>query len=110
MPRLSPLELVVAAIVAWLFIGVLGMLRAQHLKFVSHRLFPAGAIVGIVLAAVALSAIGSLPQSTVLPLGLPDLPFHVRLDSLSAFFLLLLGAASAAISLFAAGYFREDEG
>jgi hypothetical protein len=30
----------------------------------------------------------------VLPLGLPDLPFHLRLDSLSAFFLLLLGAAA----------------
>ena len=29
----------------------------------------------------------------VLPLGLPDLPFHVRLDALSAFFLLILGAA-----------------
>ena len=28
----------------------------------------------------------------VLPLGLPDLPFHLRLDALSAFFLLLLGA------------------
>ena len=29
-----------------------------------------------------------------MPLGLPDLPFHLRLDSLSAFFLLLLGAAA----------------
>ena len=33
------------------------------------------------------------PSTTVLPLGLPDLPFHLRLDALSAFFLLLLGAA-----------------
>ena len=32
----------------------------------------------------------------MLPLGLPDLPFHLRLDALSAFFLLLLGAAGAA--------------
>src|SRR5262249_52859074 len=45
----------------------------------------------------------------ILPLGLPDLPFHLRLDSLSAFFLLLLGVASAAISLYAAGYFRTAE-
>lgn len=43
-------------------------------------------------------------------MGLPDLPFHLRLDSLSAFFLLLLGAAGAAISWFAAGYFRASEG
>ncbi len=46
----------------------------------------------------------------MLPLGLPDLPFHLRLDSLSAFFLLLLGATSAAISLFSSGYFRSSEG
>jgi len=45
-----------------------------------------------------------------LPLGLPDLPFHVRLDALSAFFLLILGLAGAGISTFAAGYFRSGEG
>ena len=43
------------------------------------------------------------------PLGLPDLPFHFRMDSLSAFFLLLLGV-SAGVSVFAAGYIRPGEG
>ena len=46
----------------------------------------------------------------MLPLGLPDLPFHLRLDALSAFFLLLLGAVAAAVSLYSAGYFRSSEG
>ena len=46
----------------------------------------------------------------VLPIGLPDLPFHLRCDALSGLFLVLLGAASAGISLFAAGYFRQGEG
>jgi formate hydrogenlyase subunit 3/multisubunit Na+/H+ antiporter MnhD subunit len=45
----------------------------------------------------------------VLPLGLPDLPFHLRLDALSAFFLVLLGGAAAGISVFSAGYFRASE-
>ena len=107
---MSPLGLVIAAVVAWIAIGALGMVRPRHLAFVSHGLFPLGAAVGLALAVVAFFAIGQLPQSAVLPLGLPDLPFHLRLDSLSAFFLLLLGAASAAISLFAAGYFRSEEG
>jgi formate hydrogenlyase subunit 3/multisubunit Na+/H+ antiporter MnhD subunit len=104
------LGLVIAAIVAWLAIGAAGLLRPRNLAFVSHGLFPAGAAVGLALALVAFFAIGPLPQSTVLPLGLPDLPFHLRLDSLSAFFLLLLGAVSAAVSLYAAGYFRSEEG
>jgi formate hydrogenlyase subunit 3/multisubunit Na+/H+ antiporter MnhD subunit len=104
------LALVIAAIAAWLVIGALGLVRPRNLPFISHALFPAGAAVGLALAIVAFFAIGPLPASTVLPLGLPDLPFHLRVDSLSAFFLLLLGATGAAISLFSAGYFRSSEG
>ncbi len=55
-------------------------------------------------------ATGQAPQSLVLPLGLPDLPFHTRLDPLSAYFLLVLGLAGTGISTFAAGYFRSGEG
>ena len=50
------------------------------------------------------------PETAVLPLGLPGLPFHLRLDPLSAFFLLVLGSASAGVSAFASGYFRKGEG
>jgi len=106
----NALELVIAAIAAWIAIGSLGLVRPRHLTFISHVLFPLGAAVGLALAVVAFFAIGPLPQSAVLPLGLPDLPFHLRIDSLSAFFLLLLGAVSAAVSVFAAGYFRSGEG
>jgi formate hydrogenlyase subunit 3/multisubunit Na+/H+ antiporter MnhD subunit len=73
-------------------------------------LFTAGAVIGLFLAAVALIAMREVPQTIVLPLGLPDLPFHLRLDALSAFFLFLLGAAAAGISVFSAGYFRASEG
>ena len=50
------------------------------------------------------------PEQVTLPIGLPDLPMHVRLDALSSVFLFLLGAASAGISMFAAGYFRRGQG
>ena len=89
------LTLAVAAIAAWLLIGALGLARPRHLGFVSRVLFPLGAAVGLALAVVGFVGIASPPQTLVLPLGLPDLPFHLRLDALSAFFLLLLGAASA---------------
>src|SRR4029434_5956476 len=106
----SSLTLVLAAVGAWIAIGALGLVRPRSLMFVGFTLFPAGAAVGLALAVVAFFAIGPLPQSTVLPLGLPELPFHVRVDSLSAFFLLLLGSAGAAISLYSAGYFRSGSG
>ncbi len=107
---LSPLALVIAAIVTWLAIGALGLVRPRDLRFISHALFPVGAAVALALAIVAGYAIDAPPAAMVLPLGLPDLPFHLRLDALSAVFLLLLGGASVAISLFSAGYFRTSEG
>jgi hydrogenase-4 component B len=106
----APLPLVIAAMVAWLAIGAVGLVRPRNLRFVSRALFPAGALVALALAGVAGYAIHLPVASAVLPLGLPDLPFHLRLDALSAFFLLLLGATSAAISLFSAGYFRSSDG
>ena len=107
---LRPVDLVLAVIAAWLAIGMLGMLRPRNLAFISRLLFPLGAAVAVALAVVAFRTLDASPQSIVLPLGLPDLPFHLRLDSLAAFFLLLLGAAAAAVSLFSAGYFRSSEG
>ncbi len=89
---------------------MLGIVRPRRLRFVSLILFPAGATVGITLAVVAALAIGAPAQSLILPLGLPDLPFHIRLDALSAVFLLLLGATAAAVSLYSAGYFRSSRG
>ncbi|MEO8975372.1 MAG: proton-conducting transporter membrane subunit, partial [Casimicrobiaceae bacterium] len=104
------LTLVTFAIVAWIAIGAIGVVRPRALPFISRVLFPAGACVALALAGVALVAIGGPAQVAILPLGLPDLPFHLRLDALAAFFLLLLGAATFAVSLFSAGYFRAGEG
>jgi formate hydrogenlyase subunit 3/multisubunit Na+/H+ antiporter MnhD subunit len=104
------LHLVLAAIVVWLVIGAMGLARPRSLRYVGRVLFSLSALVGIVLAVVAFVSIGNPAQVLILPLGLPDLPFHFRLDALSAFFLLLLGAASAGISVFSAGYFRPSEG
>jgi hydrogenase-4 component B len=107
---ISSLHLVLTAVGAWLAIGALGLARPRNIVFVGRVLFTIGAGVGLILAAAALLAMGQAAQTAILPLGLPGLPFHLRLDALSAFFLLLLGAASAGISLFSAGYFRASEG
>jgi len=106
---MSPLPAIVIAIAAWLAIGVLCIAKPRDLRVV-RVLFPAGAIVGVVIAALALVALGDAAQTLVLPLGLPEMPFHLRLDPLAAFFLLLLGCACACVSLFSSGYFRSEEG
>lgn len=109
---MSPLTLLSGLVVAWLVVGALGLARPQRMGWVAHTLFPLGALIALGVAAVGLLSLldGFMVQHAVLPLGLPDLPFHLRLDALSGFFLLLLGVVSAGISIFAAGYFRVGEG
>ena len=105
-----PLDCILSAVAAWLLIGIAGVAALRRLSLVAHLLFPLGGLAALLLAAGAAWALTQPPQTVVLPLGLPTLPFHFRLDSLSAFFLLVLGATAAGVSVFAAGYFRRGEG
>jgi hydrogenase-4 component B len=107
----SPLADCLALVAAWLAIGIAGLLRPHSVRYAGRALFILGALVGIALAAVSVwSVVNGQTATCVLPIGLPDLPFHLRLDPLSSTFLLLLGAAATGVSFFSAGYFRDSEG
>lgn len=96
----------------WLLLAIAGMLKPHSIRYVARLLFPLGAVASLAMFCVAGEFLlaGRAPQTMTLALGLPDLPFHLRLDALSAFFLMVLGVAGAGISTFAAGYFRSGEG
>lgn len=104
------IDWVMTILAAWITLGVLGVLAPRNTALVARGLFPAGGVLALGLALVAGQALFDGPQTAVLALGLPGLPFHLRLDGLAAFFLMLLGAAGTGISIFAAGYFRHGEG
>ena len=106
----SPLVLCSLLLGVWGVIGFAGLLRPSSVGFVGRTLFPLGALCGAALAYVAATNLIATPERLVLPVGLPDLPVHLRLDGLSAAFLFLLGGASTGISIFAAGYFRRGDG
>ena len=105
-----PLDFAGGIVVYWLILGLLSLLLMRSPTLITRIIFPAGALGALLLAVTGLLALSQTPSIAVLPLGLPDLPFHLRMDSLSAFFLMLLGAAGFAISLYSAGYFRSMEG
>src|SRR5512134_3851130 len=98
------------AALAWIALGCCGLVAPRSHAFAGRVLYPAGAAVGVLVAAIAGFALFDEPSARVLPLGLPDLPFHARLDALSAFFLALLGGVAAGVSVFASGYLRADQG
>ena len=106
----SSLTIEVLLLTAWSAVGLAGLVRPHSIAVVGRSLFPLGALCGAALAAVAALSLSHPVERLVLPVGLPDLPVHLRLDALSSLFLFLLGAASAGISIFAAGYFRRGEG
>jgi hydrogenase-4 component B len=110
MSPLLPIDTLLIAACAWLAIGLAGLVAPRNMRFVSKTLFPLGALVGVLVGLVALGSLGGPAQTAVLAIGLPDLPFHLRLDNLSAVFAMLLGFVSVGISIFAAGYFRKGEG
>jgi formate hydrogenlyase subunit 3/multisubunit Na+/H+ antiporter MnhD subunit len=105
-----PIDIVCGVVLLWIVLGSLGLALQRSLNVIVNFIFPAGAILSLVLAATGLWALSETPNIAVLPLGLPDLPFHLRLDPLSAFFLILLGGASFGVSLFSSGYFRHLDG
>ncbi len=106
----SALDTVLCVVLYWIALGLAGLARPHNVRFVSRFLFPLGAAGGVVAMVAAAAALPAQPEVLVLPLGLPDLPFYLRLDALSAFFIALLGMATTGVSLFSAGYFRRGQG
>jgi hydrogenase-4 component B len=109
-PVSSPIDACLLLLTGWIVVGVAGVFRRGDFAFVSRLLFPLGALIGMGLALVAGASLASPTERVTLLIGLPDLPFHLRLDPLSRTFLALLGAASAGVSIFAGGYFRKGHG
>ena len=52
---------------------------------------------------------GAAPESIALPLGLPWIGAHFRIDALSAFFLIVVDLGAAGASLYALGYGRHEQ-
>jgi len=71
--------------------------------------YPLCALIGAVIGALALSSLlqGDV-ETLILPLGVPWIGSHFRLDVLSALFLAIVGFGSCAASVYAIGYGRHE--
>jgi formate hydrogenlyase subunit 3/multisubunit Na+/H+ antiporter MnhD subunit len=102
-----PLDLAWGVVLYWLILGTVGLFLQQRPAAITRLIFPLGAAGALAIALVGILGLLSPATSFVLPIGLPELPFHLRLDALSAFFLVLLGGAAAGITVYASGYLRS---
>ena len=66
------------------------------------------AITALFAFAAGVSGLLAGGGSGILPLGLPWLPMHIRIDALAAFFLLLIGALLVPVAIYSQGYLRGE--
>jgi hydrogenase-4 component B len=101
---IEPILLVVLALLALAVAGASGGRAAW-----AHVIVYGGCLIvslGVLVAAAL--AIASAPTELVLPLGLPWIGAHFRLDALAAFFLVVVNLGGAGASLYAFGHGREE--
>lgn len=104
---LSPVLLVSCSFLLLAFLLLLTPFLRTHQKLliVSGSFLMTAASLAVV-AAGAWTLSENMVSRAVLPLGLPDLPFHVRLDQLSGFFLVVIGLLSSFVSVYSLGYLK----
>jgi formate hydrogenlyase subunit 3/multisubunit Na+/H+ antiporter MnhD subunit len=107
--EVQPVQAAVTLAVGWIVLGILAPALSRSPRLLTAVLFPAGAAIALAAGVTGIWAMNAPVSEAVLPAGLPDLPFHVRVDMLSGFFLLLLGSVTFGVSLFAAAYFRDEQ-
>lgn len=103
------LTIVGASLLALLGLGLLG-LGAGRQRWASTVVYTGCLAVAALLLALALTALTgpAVARTLVLPLGLPWLGMHLRLDALAAFFMLVVNLGAMLASLFALGYARGE--
>jgi hydrogenase-4 component B len=108
---MSPVAAALCSVPA--FLGV-PLLAAAALRWsaASRVIYGACAVICLVVLAVALAQLLSTdsPASSLrLPLGLPWIGAHFRIDALAAFFLAVVNLGGASASLFAIGYGNHEK-
>jgi formate hydrogenlyase subunit 3/multisubunit Na+/H+ antiporter MnhD subunit len=102
------LKLALAAVALYLVAALWGLARGKPSLAIVYL---ASAVAGglATLAALSFLAAGDGTLAVTLPLGLPWLGAHLRLDPLAAFFVLLVNLVAGLVSVYAVGYAHHDE-
>jgi hydrogenase-4 component B len=104
-------ELLLWCVAALLAAGIAALLlwRRRAASAVVYGISLCASAAALLVAAASLVAPASLGGVLVLPVGLPWLGAHFRLDALAAFFLVVINLGGAMASLFGLGYGRHEE-
>src|SRR5271166_2958741 len=104
-----PVALVLCCVAALLTLAVVAVPTARRKAMTPVVYGTSLGVTSVAMAAALVSLLGGgEPTSAALPLGLPWLGAHYRIDALAAFFLIVVNLGSAAASLYGIGYGRHE--
>jgi hydrogenase-4 component B len=96
----------------WFVAALLGLGLAAafggKVPIIQRSVYGATLAVSAVAFVLALTTLAAEPTAITLPLGLPWLGAHFRIDALAGFFLAVLNLGGAAASLYGIGYGRHE--
>jgi hydrogenase-4 component B len=103
--------------VVYALYGVVALLALAPIAIIASSSPRASSVIygASLIATLALAVMGAINLSApavstvVLPLGLPWLGAHFRIDALTSFFMIVVNLGGAAASLFGLGYGRHEE-
>jgi hydrogenase-4 component B len=104
---LSPISIIASSFGVFLLLLALTPLLRHSQRFlitVGFSLSTLASLLATVAGVWTLVSRGTF--QLIIPLGLPDLPFHLRLDVLSGFFLVVVGLLSTFVSIYSIGYVK----
>ncbi|MBS0638470.1 MAG: hydrogenase 4 subunit B [Acetobacteraceae bacterium] len=96
-----------AVVPAFIVLGVVGIVTAR-VQAGRVLVYGGSLVLCAVLLGGGLAALTGDIQRIVLPIGIPWVGGHLRLDALSGFFLALIGLGGGGASLFALGYGQSE--
>ncbi len=101
------MDLAVSSVVLLLMTALCAPLFSRNQQFLITISFVLAAVASIIAVAAGIWTVSSeITSRVILLIGLPDLPFHLRLDALAGFFLTVIGLLSLFVSIYSAGYVK----
>ncbi|MBI5468309.1 MAG: hydrogenase 4 subunit B [Deltaproteobacteria bacterium] len=107
----SPLELAIAAILILLATAAIAPVLSRRQNLLISFSFITSAVASLIAVFAGYAAVtGGGVESLVLPIGLPDLPFYLRFDPLSGFFVTIVALLGFMVSIYSIGYVKAFVG
>src|SRR3972149_371823 len=102
---ISPFTLVTTSLYIFFSVVILALLFSRNQRLLVYSVFSLTSLASLLALIAGIWTVRyGITESWIILMGLPDLPFHMRLDPLSGFFLTLIGALGFIVSVYSGGY------